>query len=141
MATYNSAIINASADQVWSVMRNFNDMDWAEGIVESLESTNGKGGTEVGAQRVLNGAITETLQSFDDDAMAFSYSIDDGPDVLAADKVAGYVGKVRIAPITASGQAFVEWSSDWESAQGDVKGFCDPLYVGLLGLVTQKFAQ
>lgn len=140
MATYNSATVNASADQVWSVLRNFNDMAWAEGIVESLESTNGKAGTEIGAQRLLNGAITETLQSFDDDARAFSYSIDDGPDVLAADKVAGYIGKVRVAPVTETGQAFVEWSSDWDSAQGDVKGFCDPLYAGLLGLIAKKFA-
>lgn len=78
-------------------------------------------------QRKLNGVITETLLGFDVDAMAFSYSNDDGPDVLAKDKVAGYVGKARVAPITATGQSFVEWSSDWEIAQGDVKGFCNPL--------------
>lgn len=81
-----------SADQVWSVLRNFNNMDWADGIVESVESTNGKGGTEAGAALFVNGAIRETLQSFDDDAMAFSYSIDDGPDVLTRDKVTGYIG-------------------------------------------------
>lgn len=139
MRTYNSATIDASADQVWSILRNFNDMSWADGIVESQENLNGKNGTEVGATRLLNGAITETLQSFDDDAMAFSYSIDDGPDVLAADKVSGYIGKVRVASNTATGQSFVEWSSNWENAQGDVKGFCDPLYAGLLGVLTKKF--
>lgn len=139
MGTYNSIIINASADQVWSTLRNFNDMSWADGIVESQESLNGKGGTEVGAKRLLNGAITETLQSFDDASMAFSYSIDDGPAVLASDQVTGYIGKARVAPITASGQCFVEWSSDWDSAKGDVKGFCDPLYAGLLGLLAAKF--
>lgn len=139
MGTYNSVIINAAPDQVWAVLRDFNDMSWADGIVESVENTNGTGGTEVGATRVVNGAITETLQSFDDASMAFSYSIDDGPDVLARDKMAGYVGKARVAPITATGQSFVEWSSDWDSAQGDVKGFCDPLYAGLLGLLAKKF--
>jgi len=139
MATYNSIVIEASADHVWSAIRNFNNMDWAEGIVESVESTNGKAGTEVGAVRLLNGAISETLQSFDDDSMAFSYSIDEGPDVLASDMVSGYLGKVRVSPITSTGQSFVEWSSDWDSAKGDVKGFCDPLYAGLLSLVAQKF--
>jgi hypothetical protein len=139
MATYNSIVIAASADRVWSEFRNFNDMSWAGGIVESLESVNGKGGTEVGAVRLLNGVIRETLQSFDDDAMAFSYSIDEGPDVLASDMVSGYVGKARVAPITATGQCFVEWSSDWDSAKGDVKGFCDPLYAGLLGLLAKTF--
>lgn len=139
MATYNSIVINASADHVWSALRNFNNMDWAEGIVESVESTNGKAGTEVGAVRLVNGAIRETLQSFDDDSMAFSYSIDEGPDVLASDMMSGYLGKVRVMPITLTGQSFVEWSSDWASAKGDVKGFCDPLYAGLLGLVAKKF--
>ncbi len=139
MTTYNSIIIDASADQVWSTLRNFNDMSWGEGIVESVESANGKGGTEVGAVRVVNSAIRETLQSFDDESMAFSYSIDEGPDVLASDQVSGYIGKARVAPITATGQSFVEWSSDWTSAKGDVKGFCDPLYAGLLGLLAAKF--
>lgn len=139
MPTYNSIVIDAPADRVWSTLRNFNNMDWAEGIVESLESTNGKGGTEVGAARVVNGVIHETLQSFDDDSMAFSYSIDEGPDVLASDMVSGYLGKARVTPITSTGKSFVEWSSDWDSAKGDVKGFCDPLYSGLLGLLAQKF--
>ena len=139
MATYNSVVINAPADQVWASLRNFNDMSWAEGIVESVESVNGKGGTEVGASRLVNGAIRETLQSFDDEARAFSYSIDEGPDVLASDMVEGYIGKARVTPITASGQSFVEWSSDWTAAKGDVKSFCDPLYAGLLGLLAKKF--
>lgn len=140
MSCYNSIIVDASADQVWSTVRNFNDMAWAEGIVESLESTNGMGGTEVGAKRTLNGAIDETLVAFDDDAKAFSYSIDDGPAVLSKDAVRGYQGTVRVAPITATGQAFIEWESHWADATGDVKGFCDPLYAGLLGLLAKKFA-
>ncbi len=139
MATYNSIVIDAEAGQVWSVLRDFNDMSWAGGIVESVESVNGRGGSEVGAVRMVNGAIRETLQSFDDDAMAFSYSIDDGPDVFAADKLWGYVGTARVSPITATGQAFVEWSSDWETAHGDIKGACNPLYAGLLGLLAKKF--
>ncbi len=139
MSTYNSVTIDATADKVWSVLRNFNDMSWAEGIIESVESLNGKGGTEVGARRKVNGAITETLLSFDDDSMAFTYSIDEGPDVLASDMVEGYVGRARVTPVTATGQSFVEWSSDWQAARGDVKGFCDPLYAGLLGLLAGKF--
>jgi len=71
------------------------------------------GGTEVGAVRILNGAIRETLHGFDDDAMAFSYSVDESPDVLASNMLTGYIGKARVAPVTATGQWFVEWSSDW----------------------------
>ena len=140
MACYNSIIVDGSADQVWSKIRNFNDMGWADGIVESLETIGDKAGTEVGAKRLLNGAITETLVSFNDDARAFSYSIDDGPAVLSKEQVRGYLGSVRVAPITATGQCFVEWESHWQDAEGDVKGFCDPLYAGLLGLLQKQFA-
>ncbi|MDQ7080366.1 MAG: hypothetical protein Q9M41_06825 [Paracoccaceae bacterium] len=34
-----------TADKVWSMLRNFNDMSWAEAIMESVESLNGKGAT------------------------------------------------------------------------------------------------
>jgi hypothetical protein len=139
MGTYNSIVIDASADQIWSVLRNFNDMSWADGLIKSVESVNRKDGTEVGAVRMVNGAIRETLTSFDDDAMAFSYSIDDGPDVFAANKLWGYLGTARVSPITATGQAFVEWSSDWESSEGDIKAVCSPLYAGLLGKLATKF--
>ena len=139
MGTYNSIIVNASADQVWSTLRDFNNMDWAEGIIESVESLNGKGGTEVGAQRVINGAFYETLQSFDDESRAFSYSIDDGPAAMSKRQMSGYVGKARVAPITASDQSFVEWSSDWEAGTTEVRDMCDPLYKGLLDLLAKKF--
>ena len=43
MSTYNSIIVDAASDKVWSTLRNFNDMSWGEGIVESVESLNGKG--------------------------------------------------------------------------------------------------
>ena len=138
MPTYNSIIVDAPADQVWSTLGNFNNMDWAEGIVESVESVNGKGNNEVGAVRLVNGAIQETLQSYDNDARSFTYSIDEGPAALASDQMQGYIGKAKVSSITATGQSFVEWSSDWQSAKGDVKGFCDPLYAGLLGLLASK---
>jgi hypothetical protein len=139
MSTYNSIIIDASADKVWSILRDFNDMSWADGIIKSVESVNGKGGSDVGAVRMVNGAVRETLTSFDDDAMAFSYSIDDGPDVFAADSLWGSLGTARVTPITATGQTFVEWSSDWEAAKGDIEGTCNPLYAGLLGKLAKKF--
>lgn len=140
MGCYNSIIVNGTADQVWSTLRNFNDMSWAGGIVETLEPIGAKAGTEVGAKRRLNGAIEETLVAFDDDARAFSYAINDGPEVLSKEQVRGLVGTVRVAPITANGQSFVEWESRWDDAKGDVKGFCDPLYAGLLTLLAGRFA-
>lgn len=140
MGTYNSTVVNASADEVWAVLRDFYNMDWATGIVESVEPANGKSASEIGAVRIINGAIRETLLELDDRSRTFAYSINDGPDVLAADMVSGYVGRARVAPVTASDQCFVEWASSWESAKGDVKAFCDPLYAGLLGLLSQRFA-
>jgi len=41
------------------------------------------------------------------------YSIDNGPPPLDADSVDNYVGTAKVFPITATGQCFVLWISDY----------------------------
>jgi mxaD protein len=57
--------IDASAADVWEVIKNFDDMSWHPGI----KSTDGTGGNEKGATRVLTltdgGKITEFLKKYD----------------------------------------------------------------------------
>jgi hypothetical protein len=78
-----------------------------------------------GAKRILNGAFHETLLSIDDQAKQFSYSIDDGPEAVSKDNVTGYVGKVKVYPVSADNTTFVVWTSDWESTKnGGVAEFC-----------------
>ncbi|GFO72214.1 mxaD protein [Bathymodiolus japonicus methanotrophic gill symbiont] len=69
--------IDAPAEEVWDVIKNFDDMSWHPGI----KSTDGKGGNEKGATRVLTlpggGTITEFLKKYDDKKMSYTYKITD----------------------------------------------------------------
>jgi len=69
--------IEAPADQVWDVIKNFDDMSWHPGI----KSTEGTGGNEKGATRVLTlasgGTITEFLKKYDAKKMSYTYKITD----------------------------------------------------------------
>ena len=132
MGCYNATVLNASADTVWNAIRDFHDLSWSKNVVESVTNEGGKAGTEVGAKRVLNDAFHETLHVLDDDGRYIKYSIDDGPDAVSKENVQGYIGKVRVLPVTDDGATFVEWSSSWASGGEGTAEFCSPIYRALL---------
>jgi hypothetical protein len=138
MGCYNSCVIPAPAAAVWAVLRDFHDMSWASQSVKSLERI-GDGGDRIGARRVVNGRMHETLLALNDVDRVFKYRIDDGPEALSKDKVTGYVAKVVVSPVTDTNTAFVEWSSNWQESEADVKAFCDPIYTRLLAQLKAHF--
>lgn len=141
MGCYNSIVVNAPVDQVWSALKNFHDMSWSPNLVTKVEVIGDKASNEVGAKRVLNDAFHETLLSLDDDNKTFTYSIDDGPAAASKENVSGYVGEVRVFPVTADGSTFVLWTSEWESSkEGGVAEFCNPIYQGLLEELRSSFS-
>ncbi len=115
-------------------------MSWAPNVITSLEKVDDTGATQVGAKRVLNGIFHETLKTLDDAERALTYSIDDGPAAVSKDNVTGYIGKIRVFPVTDTNKAFVEWSSNWEKSQGGVEEFCTPIYKALLDELKAHFA-
>ena len=130
---YNSIVIEAPAEKVWSTIQDFHNLDWGSEVITQVDNPTGKSGNEVGAKRVLNGVFHETLTAFDADAMTFSYSIDDGPEPVASNMVSNYVGTVRIRPVTNSNHTFIEWESTYESNSDDaIAEFCNPIYAALL---------
>lgn len=139
MTCYNSTIVNARPDTVWALLKDFHDMSWAVGVIETLEPVGPTKGDEPGARRLLNGVIQETLTGVDDVDMTLNYTLDDGPAVLAADQVSNYRATLCVRSVTATGQSFVEWQTVWDAAKGDVKEFCDPLYIAMLAALTAKF--
>ena len=70
-----TATINASADQVWDVIKNYDDMSW----LPSVESTKADKGNKKGSVRVLTlkngGTITEKLKDYKADKMSYKYKI------------------------------------------------------------------
>jgi hypothetical protein len=139
--TYQTTVIAAPAESVWKAVRDFHNFDWAPGVITKVDSVGDKNGTEVGAKRILNDAFQETLLSFDDSEMSFSYSIDDGPSPVSKADVKNYVGRVSVHPITEGRSTFVEWSSSWTDNDEAASQFCHGIYVALLGELKKHFAQ
>ena len=133
MGCYNSAVINAPSDKVFSLLKNFHDLSWSKNVVSKVEKIGDKRHYEVGAKRILNDAFHETLRSINNDKKTFTYSIDDGPGPVSKDNVTGYIGEVSVIPITEDDSSVVVWTSKWASDKdGGVADFCNPIYHALL---------
>jgi hypothetical protein len=137
--TYQTTVINAPVDQVWSKIKNFHDLSWASGIIDKCEALGDKSGDQIGARRILNGAFYETLVEFSELDKSFKYSIDDGPPPVSKSDVKDYIGAVRLIPVTDSNTCFIEWSSSWESPTEDACDFCHNIYVALLDELKKEF--
>lgn len=140
MGCFNAVVVDAPADEVWQVIRDFHDSSPFPNVIESLHVKGAKSGTTIGAQRILNGSFHETLLGLDDSTRTLRYSIDDGPEAVSEDNVTGYVGTVSVQRVTDTDSAYVTWSSDWESSGGGVREFCDPIYAALLQDLKKHFA-
>jgi len=71
-----SVDIEASVDDVWAVIKDFDNMSWLP-LVKGIEA---KGGNKKGATRVLTvdgGEITEILKKYDANKMSYTYKITD----------------------------------------------------------------
>ncbi|MFG6207512.1 SRPBCC family protein [Pseudomonas retamae] len=90
MATASATIdVPASADQVWQLIGGFNTLpEWLPLITESTLTD---GGRVRSLKTADGGVVIERLQSFDNAAMTYSYSIEQAPfpatDYLATLKV------------------------------------------------------
>ena len=132
MGCYNSIVIDAPADKVWDVIKNFHDLSWSKNVVAKVEPIGDSKGHEIGAKRILNDAFHETLLSLDESKKSFTYSIDDGPGAVAKDSVEGYIGEVTVLPVSADNSSFVLWTSEWKDSKENVADFCNPIYHALL---------
>ena len=67
--------INAPAEKVWSIIKNYGDMSWHPDIF----NTTSEGGNKKGATRVLTlkdgGTIKEELKKYDEEKMTYAYKI------------------------------------------------------------------
>jgi len=104
-----STNLNASADQVWSMIGKFNALpDWHPSVEKSEL-------TEAGQTRKLSlvggGTMIEKLETIDDNARTYTYSITDSPI-----PVANYSATIKVTG--SGGNSTVEWSSEFDPASG-----------------------
>jgi hypothetical protein len=139
---YASGVVPASADDVWQIVRQFNGLaDWHPIISESkIESGSAQ---EVGAIRRLTLAdgsqVAERLLMLNDDDRSYTYAFTDP----GAMPVRSYKSTVRVAPITATGQAFVEWWA-WFDSEAAVerdmsKTYSEAVYAAGIAALAERF--
>lgn len=116
---YASTVVNAPADTVWSYLRDYSNLDEWLPAIDSCEIQGGARRDEVGAIRRLtaqNGeaVFEERLVAFDDQGRSYSYQFVESPL-----PVRDYRSTIRVAPVTDSGQAFVEWWGEFTADDQD----------------------
>jgi hypothetical protein len=132
---YYSTVFEHSAEQAWSVIRDFNNYPvWVDGAGAS-EIEEGRAGDAVGAVRnvLYNGRrLRQRLLALSDVERAQTYAFAEE----AAAPVANYRATLRVTPIVDGDRAFVEWwaTFDCEPASAPARcGFFREAFAGWLG--------
>ncbi|GII58047.1 hypothetical protein Pth03_64360 [Planotetraspora thailandica] len=111
--TYASTVVAADAGTVWAFLRDFGNLaEWLPGVA-SCEIEEGYAPVP-GAVRRIEGFGTpfrERLLALDEGGRSLTYEIVESPL-----PVSGYQATYRVAPVTSSGEAFVEWYAVYDSA-------------------------
>ena len=107
--SYASTVVDASADKVWELVRDFNGLPvWHSGMVASSEIEDGKAGDQVSGVRSFTLAdgthLRERLISHSDAERTYSYNFEKTPF-----DVDGYHATIRVTPVTDGNKSFVEW--------------------------------
>lgn len=124
---YYSIVLDPTADEVWSLVRDFNNYPrYIEGVTESIIEDD-KRGDEVGAVRRFHYGdvwIRQRLVSHSDTERSFTYAgLEEfpfpggGTDTSPAP--VNYQGTLRVTPIVESNKAFVEWYVEFDSAPNE----------------------
>ena len=108
-----STVIDASVDEVWSALRDFNGhMAWHPAVASSAIE-NGQASDQVGCVRnfrLKDGShIREQLLFLSDAKRSFSYCILEAPAPLL-----NYVASVRLRPVTIDDACLWEWRASFE---------------------------
>ncbi|MCJ7959957.1 SRPBCC family protein [Pseudomonas sp. NFX183] len=124
MATASSVIeVPVSADQVWQLIGGFNALpDWLPFIVKSEASD---GGRVRHLQTADGGVVVERLQSFDNVARTYSYTIEQSPFPVSA-----YLATLQVEALT-DASAKVTWSGVFTPAAGTTDAAVEELFAGV----------
>ena len=114
---YVSSVIDASADTVWSRIRDFNALpQWHPAIADS-RIENGEASDRVGCIRHFHtrdgGMIRERLLGLSDYEYSCTYEI-----IESAMGVTNYVATLKLMPVTDGNRCFAEWSAEFDCAEG-----------------------
>jgi hypothetical protein len=115
---YTSSVIDASADDVWALFRDFGGLAEWHPALDTCEIEPGPESPLPGAVRRLTnpaGTFRERLLSLDDATRTQKYEFLESPF-----PVRRYISTIRVFPVTDTGRAFVEWWAEFD-ADGDAE--------------------
>ncbi len=110
---YTSSVIDAGADSVWAVIRDFNALPAWHPLIADSRIENSQPSDKVGCVRAFRmrdgGFIREQLLSLSDYDYQCIYSILESPMPIT-----GYVATLKLSPVTDGGRTFAEWSAEFD---------------------------
>jgi len=114
---YVSSVIDAPADVVWGMVRDFNGLPrWTPFVADSRIEQN-LPADRIGCVRNFRlkdgGVIREQLLSLSDYDFQCTYSILESPM-----GVSDYLATLKLTPVTDGNRTFAEWSAEFEAPQG-----------------------
>jgi hypothetical protein len=114
---YVSSVVEASADNVWARIRDFNALPlWHPAIADS-RIENQEPSDRVGCIRHFHtrdgGLIRERLLALSDYDYSCTYEILESPM-----GVTNYVATLKLTPVTDGTRSFIEWSAEFECDEG-----------------------
>ncbi|MFI6519320.1 SRPBCC family protein [Spirillospora sp. NPDC050679] len=115
---YASAVLNAPAERVWEYLRDFGNLaEWMPGVETGVIEDGGPPDRIGCVRRVIgpgSSVFRERLVALDDDDRSYAYEILEGPLPIRNAR-----GRLRVAPVTDTGQAFVEWWGEFSADAAD----------------------
>jgi hypothetical protein len=110
---YTSSVIDAPADTVWSVIRDFNALPAWHPLISDSRIENAQPSDKVGCVRAFRmrdgGQLREQLLSLSDYDYQCTYSILASPMPLEH-----YVATLKLTPVTDGNRCFAEWSAEFD---------------------------
>lgn len=136
---YNSIIVAAPIERVWSRICDFHEFSWAPSVIVSCKNVGKGDGYTVGAKRLLNGLFLDTLIAYSAIEKRMMYSMDEGPSPVSSREIHEYVGNLHLLPLTADNTTFVEWSGSWEAGTPAAVEYMNKVYRSLLRDLAAEF--
>ena len=127
---YVSSVIDASADTVWSRIRDFNGLpQWHPAIADSRIENN-QPADRVGCIRHIHtragGMVREQLLALSDFEYSCTYEILESPM-----GVANYVATLKLMPVTDGNRCFAEWSAEFDCAESRERELTETIGTGV----------
>lgn len=127
---YTSTVIDAPADVVWGIVRDFNGLPrWTPFVADSRIEQN-LPADRIGCIRNFRlrdgGVIREQLLALSDYDFQCVYSILESPM-----GVTDYVATLKLTPVTDGNRTFAEWTAEFEAPAGREQALADQIGQGV----------